>query len=124
MTATLKRSATALMDQGQIDSALTLVYEGYWQGPKGLTVEDFEKCITAEFLAQQRNYIEELSGDEEEDEEQRLEAAEQLTAIKVIQAAHAQGKKLSVVHLKAWSEGEQPGDYSYEFEIAIKVAVV
>ena len=124
MTATLTRPATALMDQEQIEDALTLVYEGTWEGPKGSTVEDFEKCITAEFLAEQRNYVEWLSGDDEEHEEPRIEAAEQLTTIKVIQAAHAQGKKIYVTHFKAWSEGGTPDDYSYEFAIAVTVAVV
>ena len=124
MTSTLTRPATALMDQEQINEALTLIYSGHWQGPKGTTVEDFEKCITSEFLAQQRNYIEELISDEEEDEEQRLEAAEQSTAIRVIQAAQAQGKKITVVDLSPWDEGHNPGDDSYEFEIAVWVEVV
>ena len=122
MTSTLTRSATALMNQGQIESTLTLVYSGYWEGPRGATVEDFEKCITAEFLADQRAYVEDLSSDEEEDEEQRIEAAEQLTAIKVMQATNALGKKISVVSLWAWDKN--PHGDSFEFALAVKVAVV
>ena len=122
MTSTLTRPATTLMDQGQINEALTLIYSGQWEGPNGTTLEEFEKCITAEFLDNQHTYVAELFCDEEEDEEQRIEAAEQLTAIRVIQAAHAQGKKISVVSFWAWDKN-QLGD-SYEFALAVKVAVV
>ena len=63
-----------------------------------------------------------MSSDEEEDEEQRIEAAEQLTAIKVMQAAHALGKKISVVSLWGWDK-HVTGN-SYEFAIAVEVAVI
>ena len=69
MTSTLTRPATTLMDQGQINEALTLIYSGQWEGPNGTTLEEFEKCITAEFLDNQHTYVAELFCDEEEDEE-------------------------------------------------------